>query len=57
MKTGTRFGDTMTLILPFCALVWAGLAVYGGPGELLTAVDAFLGDLFFLLDEALRGAL
>jgi hypothetical protein len=57
MKTGTRFGDTITLILPFGALLWAGLAVHGGPRELLTAVNAVLRDLFLLLGEALRGAL
>jgi hypothetical protein len=45
----------MMLILPLSALLMAGVAFYGGPGELLSAIDVFVRDLFHFVGQALRG--
>jgi hypothetical protein len=45
----------MMLLLPLSALLMVGLAFYGGPGELLSAIDVFVRDLFRFAGEVLRG--
>jgi hypothetical protein len=36
----------MMVLVPLAALLVAGAAIYGGPGELLTAIDRFVRSLF-----------
>ena len=46
MNPQTRPSETMMLLVPLGALAVAGMAIFGGPKEMLVAFDGFFRQLF-----------